>query len=332
MYMKKTSQSKLQSSILLLLLALFFSTKGQQNPGLALYNFHTSYLNPAAVGFNGESSFQLHYRNQWSQYQSTYDGSGNLGTQIASLSVGFDELNLGGGLQYVNDLTPSGAGLQFVKTQFAYHLPVGEGTLSFGTQLGIASKSFDGRAFRYRDPNDPTISEISGKTIAKSAFDVGFGLIYNRDKWNVGLSVDHLNSPSFAFSNAVEQVQMKPMITLHGALKLPISEQIVINPFTQVRVYQGNLLVDLGTRVQFGRFIWVGGNMRTNDALAGMFGVNALKNKLEFGYALEQTIANQSIKAPLSHEVFVKFNLPSFGIKSGGSSVAPINTPRFKIN
>lgn len=328
----RTNKSKCFGCFMPLVLFLFFSVKAQQNPGLSLYAFHQPYANPASVGLNAESYFQLHYRNQWTQYQSTYEGAGNLGTQIASLVLALDDLNLGAGLQYVNDLTPSGAGMQFVRTQLAYHLPLGTGTLSAGANLGFSSKSFDGRVFRARESSDPFIVDLSGKTLAKTALDVGFGIMYSKPAYSVGVSMDHLNSPSFAFSDAIEKVRLNPMVTLMGMARVNLSEQFNWQPFTQVRLYQGNLVGDFGMRFQYNQFIWVGGNLRTNDSFAGMFGINALKNKLEFGYALEQTIAYQTIKAPLSHEVFVKFILPSFKFGGSKGTQAPINTPRFKIN
>lgn len=328
----RTNKSKCFGCFMPLVLFLFFSVKAQQNPGLSLYAFHPAYINPASVGQNSETYFQLHYRNQWTQYQSTYEGAGNLGTQIGTLVLALDDLNAGAGLQYVNDLTPSGAGLQFVRTQFAYHLPLGTGTLSAGTTIGISSKSFDGRVFRAREANDPFVADLAGKTLAKTAVDLGFGIMYSKPFYSVGIAIDHLNRPSFAFSDAIEKVRLEPMLTFHAMARVNLSEQFNWQPFTQIRLYQGNVVADVGMRVQFNQLVWVGGNIRTNDSFAGMFGVNAWKNKIEFGYALEQTIAYQSIKAPLSHELFVKFVLPSFRFGGTKGTQAPINTPRFKIN
>lgn len=319
-------------SFILILTFLFFSGNAQQNPGISLYSLNTAYLNPASVGFNGESHAQIHYRNQWTQYQSSYDGSGNLGTQIASLSLGFKDSPLGAGLLYMNDLTPSGVGLQFIRTQLAYHLEVGSGTLSVGTQIGLSSRSFDGKVFRVREPNDPLANELSGKSIAKSSLDLGLGLMYSREKWSLGASLDHLNAPTFAFLSPDAQTKLVSVLSVNGNANLDLSEQIVLNPFTQLRVYQGQLLLDVGMRIEFAKMFWVGGNFRTDDAFAGMLGFSVWKKKIDFGYAIDQTFSNQTIKAPLSHEFFIRFNLPSIGLKFKSNKPLPINTPRFKIN
>lgn len=332
MFCKKTSFGFLGFSKILILVFLFFQSTAQQNPGISLYHFNSFYANPASVGLNGESHFQIHYRNQWSQYQSTYEGSGSLGTQIANVALGLEDLNLGVGLQYINDLTPSGAGLQMIRSQFAYHLPIGNGTLSTGLQLGIATKSFDGRAFRYRDPNDPLVDVLSGKVIAASSFDAGFGIMYSTDIWRIGASLDHLNAPSFAFTNSGEQPKLLPIFQVNGSVNVEVSEQIVLNPFFQIRSYQGNFIGDVGMRLQLGQLFWLGGNFRSNDALSGMLGFSVWKKKLDFGYAIDQTIANQTIKAPLSHEFFLRFNLPNLSLRLKNNKELPINTPRFKIN
>jgi type IX secretion system PorP/SprF family membrane protein len=332
MQMHKTNSSIFKISLLLILGCCFFVSSAQQNPGLSLYAFHPSYANAASVGLNGASFVQVHYRNQWTQYQSTYDGSGNLGTQIASVGLGFEDLNAGVGLQYVNDLTPSGAGLQWLQTQWAYHLPVGLGTFSAGLNVGMVSKSYDGRTFRIREPNDPLAQELNGKLIAKTSVDLGIGAMYAKDSWQIGLQVHHLNSPSFAFSTAVEKVQLNPMVQLNAGAEFPIVEQVSLHPFTQIRYYQGQLIGDVGMRVMVAKMFWVGGNYRSDDAISGLFGFSVLKNQLDFGYAIDQTISSQTLKAPLSHELFIRFNLPNLSLKFRSTKDLPVNTPRFKIN
>jgi len=332
MLCKKTSYGLMSFSKLLIPVFLFFQSTAQQNPGLSLYQFNASYTNPASVGLYGESYFQIHYRNQWSQYQSTYEGSGSLGSQIANVVIGLDNLNLGAGIQYINDLTPSGAGLQMIRSQFAYHLPLGSGTLSTGLQLGLATKSFDGRAFRYRDPNDPLVDELSGKVIAASSFDAGFGMMYATDNWRIGAYVDHVNVPSFAFTSSADQPKLLPMFQVNGSANVELSEQIALNPFAQIRTYQGNFIGDIGVRLLLGKLFWFGGNFRTDDAISGMIGFSVWKKQLDFGYAIDQSISNQTIKAPLSHEFFLRFNLPNLGLRLKGNKVTPVNTPRFKIN
>ncbi|MHA8065874.1 PorP/SprF family type IX secretion system membrane protein [Aquirufa sp. ROCK2-A2] len=321
-----------KKSILSLLSGLFILmyslvSYGQQDPGLSMYSFNTLHLNPAFAGLQGESFAQVHYRNQWTQYQSTYDGSGNLGTQMAGVSLPLSKINGGVSLAYMSDNTPSGVGQQFIQLQFAKHFQMGSGTISGGIRLGLHSKSFDGRVYKPRDSNDPIIDPLLGKAISQSLPNVGIGLLYSLDNFRVGINADHLNSPNFTFQSSASNV-LRPVFTLHTSMNVYFSSFVELEPFAQVRYYSSSFLPEMGARVKLFDAFWVGGSYRLNDAVIGMLGVSVFKQKLDIGYSLDNTLVNATVKAPLSHEIFIKFNLPSF---KGSSKGIPIKTPRFKI-
>lgn len=299
----------------------------QQDPGLSMFSLNKINLNPAFSGLNGESFAQIHYRNQWSQYQSTYDGAGNLGTQIAGISLPIPKINLGGSIFYLSDNTPSGVSQQMINLQVAKHFEIGGGQLSAGLRVGIASKSFDGRVFKPRDNNDPIIDPLLGKSISQSLPNVGFGIIYSKNNYVIGLNADHINSPSFSFLTNASTV-LKPIYTVHANIDFILSSSIEIQPFASVRYYSGRFLPEGGARVQLFDAFWLGGSYRWNDAIIGMIGFSALKQKLDIGYSLDNTLINSAVKAPLSHEIFIKFLLPN--LKTPAKRV-PIKTPRFKI-
>ncbi len=305
----------------------FSSLLAQQDPGLSMFSFNQITLNPAFSGLNGESYAQIHYRNQWSQYQSTYDGAGNLGTQMAGISLPIPKINIGASLFYMSDYTPSGVGQQFVNLQLAKHFQLGGGQFSAGLRLGLSSKSFDGRVFKPRDVNDPIIDPLSVKSVSQSLPNIGLGIIYSKDNYNLGFNVDHLNAPNYTFQSAASSV-LKPIYTIHADVDLSISTAIQIQPFAALRYYSGRFLPEGGTRVKLFDAFWIGGSYRWNDAVIGMIGFSALKQKLDIGYSLDNTLVNPTVKAPLSHELFIKFLLPSF--KSATKGI-PIKTPRFKI-
>jgi type IX secretion system PorP/SprF family membrane protein len=315
-----------------LILGIFYSLLStsllaQQDPGLSMFSFNTITLNPALAGLQGESYAQIHYRNQWTQYQSTYDGSGNLGTQIAGISLPISKFNAGASIFYLSDKTPSGVGQQMLNLQFSKHFQLGVGTISAGVRLGLNSKSFDGRVYKPRDENDPVIDPLLGKSVSQSLPNIGFGFVYSLDNFRFGINGDHLNSPSYTFQSASNST-LKPVFTAHSSVNILISSLIEVEPFAQVRYYSSNFLPEMGARVKLFDAFWVGGSYRLNDAVVGMVGVSAFKQKLDIGYSLDNTLVNTTVKAPLSHELFIRFNLPSF---KGSSMGIPIKTPRFKI-
>ena len=98
----------------------------------------------------------------------------------------------GAGVQVVNDVI----GLfshKKVSLQYAYKQRLLGGTLSIGLQGGLVSESFDGSGVDLEESSDPTFakSEATG-----SGFDLGAGLYYQQRNWYVGLSAQHLTSPT----------------------------------------------------------------------------------------------------------------------------------------
>ena len=299
----------------------------QQVPGLSMFSFNTFHLNPAFAGLQGESFAQLHYRNQWTDYQSTYDGAGNLGTQMAGISLPLSKWNAGIALSYLSDKTPSGVGQQAVNLQLAKHLPFGAGTISAGIRLGVHTKSFDGRIYRPRDSNDPVIDPLLGNAVSQILPNLGVGVLYSLDNFRLGINADHLNSPNFTFQSNAKST-LNPVFTVHTSMNFTLTTFLDFEPFAQMRYYSSNFLPEMGGRMKILDAFWVGGSYRLGDAVVGMIGFTMLNQKLDVGYSLDNTLVNSAVKAPLSHEIFIKFNLPSFVRPSKG---IPIKTPRFKI-
>lgn len=306
-----------------------FGGLGQQDPGLSMFSLNSSYLNPAFAGWRDETSVQLHIRNQWSSYESTNDGSGNLGTQILTASLPLGIFNTGIGFYFMSDKTPSGVGMQTVRLQLAHHYRLGSGLISTGIRFGMQAKSFDGRTFRVRDSNDPLALEVSGKSVSQSLPDFGFGMVYSKDHWNAGISIDHLSSPTYTFSSNVVAMPLNMVFSAHASAEILVNTSFDFLPFGQIRYYSGKILPELGARVEYRDMFWVGGSFRLNDAAIGMVGLSLMNNRLNLGYSLDYTLVNLDTKSLLSHEVFVKFNLPTFKL---GVQAVPIKTPRFKIN
>ena len=306
-----------------------FATLGQQDPGLSMFSLNNANLNPAFAGWRNETSVQLHVRNQWSGYESTQDGSGSLGTQLLTASMPLGILNAGIGFLYMSDNTPSGVGMQTVRLQLAHHYSLGSGLISTGIRMGMQAKSFDGRVFRVRDSNDPLALELSGKTVSQSLPDFGLGVVYSKDNWNAGISMDHLTSPTYTFNSTAAAMPLTTVFTAHAGTEILINTSFDFLPFGQIRYYSGKILPELGARVEYRDMFWVGGSFRLNDAAIGMMGVSLLNNRLNLGYSIDYTLVNVDAKSLLTHEVFIKFNLPTFKL---GVEAVPIKTPRFKIN
>lgn len=317
------------NSLTYLLLFLFsLSLHAQQTPALSLYHLNPLFFNPAAAGAGRDAYVQTHYRNQWTAYETSQDGSGNLGTAIVGLSIPLNFQGLGMGLVLMNDKTPSGVGQQVVRMQLGYHKTLTSGAvISLGAGFGMQNKSFDGRVFRVRDPNDPLAIELSGKQVSQSLPDFNAGIMYTTDLWELGLGVGHLNQPNYNFGTSSVKLKNELAANVHTKVIVGLSDRFELSPFAQVTYYQGRLLPQMGAKLIYQQQFWLGGGYRWGDATGLMFGMSLLNSRLDVAYSMDLSVINAAVKSNLSHEIMFKFILPSF---QTASRYVPVKTPRFK--
>jgi type IX secretion system PorP/SprF family membrane protein len=308
---------------------LFIATVSfaQQSPQFSIFSANSNIVNPAFSGWKSNNYVALQIRDQWTGYTTSNDGSGTLGTTWLSGSFGISPKG-GLGVQFYSDKTPSGVSQQLIQFQGAYHLNKGNGLWSFGLSLGLQTKSFDGRVFRVRDPNDPLATLLSGSAVSQTQPDLGLGAVYSTDTWQIGFTADHLTAPTFDFNGATASMPLDRVFALHGSAEVPLSDYFDLLPYALVRYYSGQIVPEGGARVYYNKLIYAGGAYRNGDAAIGLVGVSVLQNKLDIGYAIDITTANTLNKKPLSHEVFLRFRIPERTIRQ---KPAPIRTPRFRI-
>lgn len=320
--------NRFRDSAKYLLLFLFsLSLHAQQTPGLSLYHLNPLYFNPAATGEGRDLYVQTHYRNQWTAYETSQDGEGNLGTSIVGLSIPLNFQGLGMGLVFMNDKTPSGVGQQVVRLQLAYHKTLASGaTISGGMGFGMQNKSFDGRVFRLRDANDPLANEFSGKQVSQSLPDISAGILYNTDMLELGVGIGHLNQPKYDFGNNNVQLVNELAINLHAKAVLGLNDRFDLSPFAQMMYYKGKLLPHLGTKLIYQQQFWLGGGFRWEDSANIMMGMTLMKSRVDLAYSLDLSVINSAVKSTFSHEIMLKIMLPSFRT---ATRFVPVKTPRF---
>lgn len=329
MAFKQRQPSPLCISLVLGILLLFVPSVSfaQQSPQYSIFSANSNIVNPAFSGWKSNNYVALQSRDQWSGYTTTTDGSGTLGTTWLSGSFGITK-QAGLGLQFYSDKTPSGVSQQLIQLQGAYHWSRPAGLWSFGLSAGLQTKSFDGRVFRVRDPNDPLANLVSGSPVSQTQPDLGLGVVYSRDTWQIGLTVDHLTAPKFDFNGSTASMPLDRIFALHGSAEVPLSDYFDLLPYALLRYYSGQFVPEGGARVYYNKLIYAGAAYRNGDAAMGLLGVSVLQNKLDIGYAMDITTSNSLNKKPLSHEVFLRFRIPERSMKQ---KPAPIRTPRFRI-
>ncbi len=322
-------RKNLQFFIIILLLTANWSVFGQQDAQLSQYMFNPLYINPAAAGTDGVMRFQLHYRNQWSGYQTTYDGSGSLGTQIFTASLPLNGLHSGLGIQFLNDKTPSGSGYQNMLLSYSYQIGLSNGSvISLGVKGGFHTKTFDSR-FRAGESGDPVVDAVS-KTINETKPDLSFGLLYKAENYQIGVSLNHANTPKYGFGvSRTNEYALKQILNITASYDYYLSDEVKVSPTALWRSDFTSSSLEGGAIVTYSEKYWLGGTYRLNDAGIVIAGISMLRgNALRLGYSLDLTTVGNIAKAPTSHEILLSYALPA--PKLFGGKKTPVRTPRFR--
>lgn len=323
----------MQKNLLYIFLSVFILSSSvslaQQDAQLSQYMFNPLYINPAAAGMDGVTKFQLHYRNQWSGYQTTSDGSGSLGTQIFTASMPLNGLHSGIGIQFVNDKTPSGAGYQDMLLSYSYQIGLSNGgVVSIGAKGGFHTKSFDSR-FRPRDTGDPVVDALSN-SINQTKTDFSVGVIYKAANYQIGASFNHVNTPSYSFgTDKSGQYIIKQVLNVMASYDYYLTDNIKVSPMALWKTDFVTNVLEGGAIFTYSDRLWVGGSYRLNDAGIIIAGLSMLKdNALKIGYSLDLTTVGATAKAPLSHEILLSYAIPAPRLLAGKKT--PVRTPRFR--
>lgn len=323
----------MQKKLLYVFLTIFIfsssATFAQQDAQLSQYMFNPLYINPAAAGIDGVTKFQLHYRNQWSGYQTSQDGNGSLGTQIFTASMPLNGLHSGIGIQFVNDLTPSGAGYQNMLLSYSYQINLSNGAIvSVGAKGGIYTKSFKSK-FRPRETGDPIVDALTG-SINQTKADFSVGALYKTANYQIGASLNHVNSPVFSFSpDKTGAYSIKQVLNITGSFDYYLNADIKVSPMVLWKTDFNTNVLEGGAIFTYSDRYWLGGSYRLNDAGIIIAGISMLSNNaLRLGYSLDLTTVGATAKAPLSHEILLSYAIPAPKFLAGKKT--PVRTPRFR--
>ena len=209
---------------MVLLLACSLEASAQYDPSFSHYWAMEPSFNPAAVGKESKLNVAV-------AYNMTMVGfTHNPKTMYVAADMPFFLIGAyhGVGLQLGNDQL----GLfkhQKLALQYAYKHKLLGGMVSIGLHAGLLSENFDGSGLDVNDPGDPAFStsEING-----TGFDLGAGIYYTHRNWYVGLSAQHLNSPTvelgetnelsisgtYYFTGGYNIKLRNPFLTIHTSL------------------------------------------------------------------------------------------------------------------
>lgn len=274
---------------------------GQQQKLLTHFIFDKMSVNPGAtgVGMPAQVCGTMIYRNQWDKV----NGAPN----SALLNV---EAN-------VSQYFPSAVGMSFYHDaigfakqnslilNYAYHLPIEDGTLGIGIGLGFLSYGMNPV---WVTPDDPTDKLLPTGT-NEINFDANFGAYYAHNSgWYAGISSTYIPESEFEQDlhyNTKRHYYLMGGYTYKDAFDL---NSLDLEANMLLRTDLVKFSSDLNVRAIWDDMFYGGLTFRPDDAIGIMAGLNY--DKFTFGYSYDITVNRISSISAGSHELLVRYCHP----------------------
>ncbi len=286
--------------ILLLTLVLApLCSKAQYDVPFSHYWGMEPYFNPGAVGKEAKLNIAAAYAMSFVGFEN------NPKTMYFSGDMPFTLGNSvnGVGVQLMSDQI----GLfthQRLSGQFAHKKKMFGGTLSIGVQAGLLTEKLDGSELDLDQTGDLAFntSEVNGQVI-----DFGAGLYYTRGRWYVGLSGQHLTSPTIELGETNElKVDATFYLTSGYNIKLR-NPFLTIHPSMLVRYDGLEYRGDVTARLEYNnenKHMYLGAGYSPGNSITAFIGGSF--QGIQLGYSYEFYTSGISLGNG-SHELFVNY-------------------------
>jgi type IX secretion system PorP/SprF family membrane protein len=289
----------------------------QQDAQFTQFITNKQYFNPAMVGAKLETNFAFTYRNQWLNYQPSFDEAGAPATQILIFNTALPKYNSGIGFHIVNDRLGALNNLE-AQLSYAYHIKVGEGkTFSIGARAGIYAITIDGSLLRFRQPNDPYAAIAGKETNLKPDF--AASLHYETPKFFAGATLNHLNQAGFNFGEGIKGQTLARSMYIMGGYYWEIQpDNLMLTPVALLKSSNFDVFsIEAGALLTYNKKYALGTTYRHQESVNAIVSVefprktpkNILHN-IKIGYSFDYIIAGQTAKQPTSHEIVLSYTMP----------------------
>ena len=310
--------NRIKSAFLIIFISVFTCVPGQAVPdstGISLgYPVYSQYLqnglmiNPAYTGSRGALSGFLSYRMQWMGTK----GSPVIQSVSLHSPMKNDKVALGLMAQFMQfGFTKSTS----IYANYAYHIRVGKGKLSFGLKGGADLSNTDYTGILLTNSGDPVFAVNDKPYVLPN---VGAGLYYFSDKLFAGVSVPSFLSYNKTGTGSVQAfhsfneydlifsagglITFSPLFKFKPSLLFNYSLQNT-KKLTQFDINGNFIIADL---------IWIGGSWRTSEQVAvGILQVQ-LNPQLMFGFSYDYPAGRMNSYSKGSSEFILRYE---FGYK-----------------
>jgi type IX secretion system PorP/SprF family membrane protein len=268
-----------------------------------MFGFET--FNPASIAENDEINIFGLQRLQWigmpNAPQTTFFA--------ANMPLKLSGKVHNAGLIFYNDK----AGIfstQSVNMQYAYKFRLGEGSLSFGGNIGFVNQTIHGDSVRDVASDYHNIQgdgKIPSQSVNAMAVDFSCGAWYNAKNWYAGVSMLHVFEPTFQLDDNIESF-IGRVFYLTGGCEMPlINERFRFYPSFLYKTDFISFQAEIDARLEMDKKYWGGIGWRYQDAVILFLGIN-LSNGLSGGYAFDLPTSKFIVNSAGSHELFLRFS------------------------
>ena len=207
---------------------LFAFSSGFAQEGFISSSQNMQSINPSYHGINMVSKAGVNY----SRFDYG-DGTSYIDNKYLFGNFAFEDMNFSIGLD-VNSFSLTNLGLSENKIDlsYIYKIPVNFDTYILGAlTFGIGSDNIDRGALIFQDQIDLTLGTISGVSRDPLAdfspstnyFDIGASALIYNERFLIGLSLDHINTPNVSFNNESD-IEKEISFSLQAALEFNVNQ------------------------------------------------------------------------------------------------------------
>lgn len=321
-----------------ILWGLFFfsalSGVAQQQPHYTQYVMNQYIVNPAVTGIENYTDIKFSHRHQWvgfegapvTSYFTAHKSFG--GSNMKGNATGF-AVEEGGnprGRNYWDQYTAAdphhGIGVQVINDKmgplnnlsaaltYAYHLGLTERTsISAGFGLGIAQMTLDASKVNFgKIAVDPAV--YGSGELRRIRPNLSAGVYLYSANYFLGVSAQQIIPQRVNYANDtvnLKTTNVLPHMFLTGGYRFLVGDDFNFIPSVMVKHFSATpTQVEFNAKLQYRDLLWVGASYRSEDAVAGMVGLN-LGNKVQVGYSYDYTASNLRSFSRGSHEFLLGF-------------------------
>ena len=306
-----TSGGKHIKLVLVLLIISSGLAQAQTYPGFSQYLTNGMVINPAYAGSRGTMSTLFSIRKQWTQV------AGSPLFQTVSAHAPMKNNRVALGVLY-NRQSFGVTVLQNLYGTYAYHIPVGNGRLSFGIQGGADLSNSNYVGIYTSTPNDPAFTESVSSSVLPN---FGAGVYFYSNSVFLGASVpaflSYRESGSSPELKVYHSFQNYDMLFLAGGL-ITFTESFRFKPSLLVKYSLSRPMeIDFNVNFIIADLIWLGASYRlAEESVIGIFEIQ-LNQQLKMGYSYDYQMGSLSSFSKGTHEMLLRYE---FGYKVSAAS------------